>query len=99
MIFGHIRKYVIRATPKATQKKHFLLLPFCFLSELVVKKWREREGDTKSGLCEMGLVTVFRQHGSKDGGMWGAELSLCVYVEGSAYLLANSGVSCQAPVT
>ncbi len=85
--------------PQSYTKEAFSSPPFCFFSELVVRGKTEREGDTKSGLCGMGLVTVFKQQGSKDGGMWGAERCACVFVEASAYLVTNSGVSCQAEVT
>lgn len=84
----------MQATPKA-----FSSPPFFISFRACCKRKTEREGDTKSGLCKMGLVTVFRQQGSKDTVMWGAEICACVFVEGSAYPVANSGVSCQAQVT
>lgn len=85
--------------PQSYTKEEFSSPPF-FLSFLACcKRKTEREGDTKSGLCKMGLVTVFRQQGSKYRVMWGAELCACVFVVGSAYPVANSGVSCQAQVT
>lgn len=64
--------------PQSYTKEEFSSPPF-FLSFLACcKRKTEREGDTKSGLCKMGLVTVFRQQGSKYRVMWGAELCACV---------------------
>ncbi len=64
--------------PQSYTKEAFSSPPFLLSFWARCKSKTEREGDTKSGLCEMGLVTVFRQQGSKDGGMWGAERCACV---------------------